>query len=125
MAARLADTPGISLCVIEAAGRDRFLFFFFFQAEDDIRDLIVTGVQTCALPILDFVHAAIVTQGQLTGGFPYVLMRAHEIAVVTHAERRLLDDALHTALIRRGLAPSISQKQQGKAWTNSPKQRFG
>src|SRR3989440_5532165 len=29
-----------------------FLFLFFFQAEDGIRDLIVTGVQTCALPIL-------------------------------------------------------------------------
>src|SRR3989440_2629155 len=28
-----------------------YLFFFFFQAEDGIRDLIVTGVQTCALPI--------------------------------------------------------------------------
>ena len=26
-------------------------FLFFFQAEDGIRDLIVTGVQTCALPI--------------------------------------------------------------------------
>src|SRR5256886_5764906 len=26
---------------------------FFFQAEDGIRDLTVTGVQTCALPILD------------------------------------------------------------------------
>src|SRR6266403_4022338 len=29
-----------------------FGFFFFFQAEDGIRDLYVTGVQTCALPIL-------------------------------------------------------------------------
>src|SRR2546430_345491 len=27
------------------------IFFFFFQAEDGIRDLTVTGVQTCALPI--------------------------------------------------------------------------
>src|SRR6266542_7121664 len=27
-------------------------FFFFFQAEDGIRDATVTGVQTCALPIL-------------------------------------------------------------------------
>src|SRR5216683_3857272 len=27
------------------------VLFFFFQAEDGIRDLIVTGVQTCALPI--------------------------------------------------------------------------
>src|SRR2546427_4907525 len=28
-----------------------YFFFFFFQAEDGIRDLTVTGVQTCALPI--------------------------------------------------------------------------
>src|SRR2546426_2789290 len=30
---------------------DCVLFFFFFQAEDGIRDYKVTGVQTCALPI--------------------------------------------------------------------------
>src|SRR5690554_2318496 len=30
----------------------RFCVFFFFQAEDGIRDADVTGVQTCALPIL-------------------------------------------------------------------------
>src|SRR2546422_8632963 len=29
-------------------------FFFFFQAEDGIRDVAVTGVQTCALPIFLF-----------------------------------------------------------------------
>src|SRR5256886_12604692 len=29
-------------------------FFFFFQAEDGMRDLTVTGVQTCALPIFLF-----------------------------------------------------------------------
>src|SRR6266576_218336 len=28
-----------------------YAIFFFFQAEDGIRDLYVTGVQTCALPI--------------------------------------------------------------------------
>src|SRR2546429_4555029 len=30
---------------------DEFDIFFFFQAEDGIRDVAVTGVQTCALPI--------------------------------------------------------------------------
>src|SRR2546430_11901400 len=30
---------------------NRAVLFFFFQAEDGIRDLTVTGVQTCALPI--------------------------------------------------------------------------
>src|SRR2546430_9793357 len=32
--------------------------FFFFQAEDGIRDLTVTGVQTCALPIFPSVPMA-------------------------------------------------------------------
>src|SRR3989454_8225564 len=32
------------------------MFFFFFQAEDGIRDYKVTGVQTCALPISTELH---------------------------------------------------------------------
>src|SRR6266498_2637630 len=36
-------------------------FFFFFQAEDGIRDADVTGVQTCALPILMFSLSATLT----------------------------------------------------------------
>ena len=35
-------------CVLESSVG---LYFFFFQAEDGIRDIGVTGVQTCALPI--------------------------------------------------------------------------
>src|SRR6266545_5919356 len=35
----------------EIVDSDFILFFFFFQAEDGIRDKLVTGVQTCALPI--------------------------------------------------------------------------
>src|SRR3712207_5528828 len=31
-------------------------FFFFFQAEDGIRDIGVTGVQTCALPIFKYIE---------------------------------------------------------------------
>src|SRR5256886_10627335 len=38
--------------VIALWGRSRYYYcVFFFQAEDGIRDLTVTGVQTCALPI--------------------------------------------------------------------------
>src|SRR5690606_40881804 len=37
---------------IDAADHLFFIVFFFFQAEDGIRDFHVTGVQTCALPIL-------------------------------------------------------------------------
>src|SRR5256886_8325825 len=35
----------------ERVTRRQLRVFFFFQAEDGIRDLTVTGVQTCALPI--------------------------------------------------------------------------
>src|SRR5690606_39938057 len=35
--------------------------FFFFQAEDGIRDFHVTGVQTCALPILAVVIARLIS----------------------------------------------------------------
>src|SRR6476661_4428231 len=35
------------------------MFFFFFQAEDGIRDSSVTGVQTCALPICDVLAAGL------------------------------------------------------------------
>src|SRR3989454_6725983 len=34
-------------------------FFFFFQAEDGIRDYKVTGVQTCALPIYSSDHSIV------------------------------------------------------------------
>src|SRR2546430_7570468 len=38
--------------VLRLRKRFSYLRLFFFQAEDGIRDLTVTGVQTCALPIL-------------------------------------------------------------------------
>src|SRR5688572_25059504 len=40
----------------------RGFFFFFFQAEDGIRDLTVTGVQTCALPIFESGDAIVETK---------------------------------------------------------------
>src|SRR5206468_5561089 len=45
-------TPEGDLRVLLDEGDPAKVVFFFFQAEDGIRDLIVTGVQTCALPIL-------------------------------------------------------------------------
>src|SRR2546430_10019464 len=39
------------MVISQDVGCERSYVFFFFQAEDGIRDLTVTGVQTCALPI--------------------------------------------------------------------------
>src|SRR2546430_4973620 len=45
------------------------IVFFFFQAEDGIRDLTVTGVQTCALPISEdsLLGLLVVTDEQFHG----------------------------------------------------------
>src|SRR6266498_4760954 len=51
-------------------------FFFFFQAEDGIRDADVTGVQTCALPISE---AAALARRRFQGvgaGLPAAMARA-------------------------------------------------
>src|SRR5256886_11525420 len=49
------EVIGVGCGIVSAWRGGRVLytsrFFFFFQAEDGIRDLTVTGVQTCALPI--------------------------------------------------------------------------
>src|SRR2546430_7365328 len=51
-----------------------YVYVFFFQAEDGIRDLTVTGVQTCALPISNgeggFPHLAF-EHLRLMGGFSF------------------------------------------------------
>src|SRR5687767_15356825 len=67
-----------------------FVFFFFFQAEDGIRDKLVTGVQTCALPILN------------PGGCPPVI----------RAMRRLFVTLLATAIA----APAAAQTDSRPAF---------
>src|SRR5256885_5230300 len=49
--------------------RRHLLVFFFFQAEDGIRDYKVTGVQTCALPIFEGQIAVGINYGLSIGPF--------------------------------------------------------
>src|SRR5437867_9548300 len=50
------------------------MIFFFFQAEDGIRDRTVTGVQTCALPISS-------SNNRLTSSTPEIVHLADDSAV--------------------------------------------
>src|SRR5207244_3410894 len=60
-----------------------FCFFFFFQAEDGIRDDLVTGVQTCALPILASVHFPPFKEATLPNGLQLVVIEHHEQPVIS------------------------------------------
>src|SRR5688572_32506292 len=82
-----------SSCTSWSASKDasQCLGVFFFQAEDGIRDLTVTGVQTCALPIFDVATAiAVVTDRSRyveCGGFVSSLLGC--IVQVRSEERRV------------------------------------
>lgn len=60
-------------------------------------------------------HAAIVEQCKVSPGYPYVLARAHEIAVVTNAERAEFEKMIAMQLTRQGLAARLSEKQFQKS----------
>src|SRR5206468_9184231 len=47
--------------------------YFFFQAEDGIRSLIVTGVQTCALPICHGVRVGLIVDRSILRASTFVL----------------------------------------------------
>src|SRR5690606_40074671 len=83
-------------------------FYFFFQAEDGIRDFHVTGVQTCALPIFMCPHRA----GNLSG--------SHEpLSQSQSPSRSLQTHHTLTSIVQKATAippckPS-SQQQIGRA----------
>src|SRR5687768_3849162 len=73
-------------------------FFFFFQAEDGIRDVAVTGVQTCALPIYLPPHLAVlgheslhlrVREGVVLGDDHHPLVALRLVGVAAEADHPL------------------------------------
>src|SRR5688500_20318373 len=59
--------------------------FFFFQAEDGIRDYKVTGVQTCALPIYNAAPDFVLDRGHVFGA---QLGDAEKWALIERSEER-------------------------------------
>src|SRR5215204_6906441 len=83
-------------------------FFFFFQAEDGIRDHCVTGVQTCALPISP--HAIVKRFRKISSGHISTGASRWEIGVFYILSRLRLErlvrpayDALQVPLLHRGI----------------------
>src|SRR2546430_2785992 len=80
---------------------------FFFQAEDGIRDLTVTGVQTCALPIYS----------SLGGYHPIAWKRFRTKGRSTTRTVRRCDTTSRTHTMAKSMAPlrSTNSKQIGRA----------
>jgi len=97
------------------------VFFFYLQTGSDeqiVRVEVPIWVGEDEV-LLDLVHAGILQQCRTSEGFPYALIRAHEIAVVTHRERDALCDMIQQEIRGQGVEAMISVKSQTKRWTSS------
>src|SRR5256886_7042908 len=86
--------------------------FFFFQAEDGIRDLTVTGVQTCALPIY------------IAGEPPFHECR-HSVAALDTAERRAGDATARDQVARHDVESLSPARDAGDSAERSEERRVG
>src|SRR5688572_32180787 len=86
--------------------------FFFFQAEDGIRDLTVTGVQTCALPIC--AGPVAVADGRGAGRGTTPARRAPAPAEVLRRRRDLSHQPRMTGLLRALALLRSEERRVGK-----------
>src|SRR5467141_2049044 len=106
-----------------------FCFFFVFQAEDGIRDSSVTGVQTCALPILPAVDA--VAQGAKA---PEPKLGAQLIGklegpelILDHVKwpKKLAEAPMLADLVKQGKLPPVDKRVPDEPMVVKPLQSIG
>ncbi|HEY75896.1 MAG TPA: DNA double-strand break repair nuclease NurA [Thermoflexia bacterium] len=106
----------------EPAGHEVWFFYVNVAAEeeDPVIARIEVPVWVARSPdLLSLVHAGVVAQSRIAGGYPYALARADELAYISGPERQRLQEMVETALLRAGLMPSPSPKAFYKSMTRS------
>src|SRR5690606_40582885 len=88
-----------------------FSFFFFFQAEDGIRDFHVTGVQTCALPIL--LAAAVSELAEEHEGDKGVV-HAHSYMIATYLAKHIEPSQRWRVVTHHDAAGRSEERRVGK-----------
>jgi len=113
--ARFIASPALNL---EYARKGHQIQFFYVHTgfQDRIARVEIPAWVGDHPEALGWVHAGLLEECRVTG-FPYVLVRAHELAVVDQGDRKALDDLLAASLAREGLLPRTSQKAETKKWT--------
>jgi hypothetical protein len=114
-----------AIFAVKAKGLDRYsqaghaIHFFYLNvslnpAAPNLVRVEVPAWLVANRQAIDILHAAIVRQARLTGGYPYVLARAHELAIISTEERQAVEMMLAVEMRRQGLTPALSLKQYNK-----------
>jgi len=91
------------------------IWFFYLNTGTDNARVEIPEWAASRPETVSLVHAAVIDQCRFNNGYPYVLTRADEQAVIQGEERETLEAMLAQAMMRRGLdLPELSRKAQQK-----------
>src|SRR5205809_4236339 len=93
-----------------------FSNFFFFQAEDGIRDVAVTGVQTCALPISTSDRNAELVMARANAIFNQLYVVSLNAAAPAALGRSVIVDPEGIVRLRAGDSERSEERRVGKEW---------
>jgi hypothetical protein len=97
------------------AARGHAIYFFYLNTGADVARVEIPEWVAREPAQIGLVHAAVHDQCCFNNGYPYVLTRADEQAVILGEERRVLEEMLMQAMLRHGLPlPELSRKAQQK-----------
>jgi hypothetical protein len=100
---------------LDFRARGHGVLFFYLNTGADLARVEVPEWVARHPERLEVVHAAVYEQCRHNNGYPYVLTRADELAVILGAEREALEAMIGRAMARHGLPlPELSQKAQQK-----------
>jgi hypothetical protein len=103
---------GAGLVELAAAGHE--LRFFYLRAGDDLARVEVPAWVAADDDLLTLLHAALLEQATLGGGYPLALCEAHEQAVVRGPDRDVFSELVRRSCSREGLHGDLSPKLRAK-----------
>jgi hypothetical protein len=99
----------------DLSARGHEIWFFYLNTGADLARVEVPEWVACNARQLDLVHAVVYDQCRFNNGYPYVLTRADEQAIILSEEREVLEGMIVQAMARHGLPyPELSRKAQQK-----------
>jgi hypothetical protein len=103
------------------------IHFFYLNVGPHIARVEFPAWVTEDAQMLNDLHAILIQQCRILGSrpYPYMLHRAHEIAVVKYEEKHQLNTMIATELRNRGLTPDLGTNKQYAKDISGSRGRFG